>query len=186
MTTNARSATSVSVLHSGAMKRAAGNRRFRLRRGLATLALAFSVLACEPPGIGLDPERARTEIESFFGDYLPRLGAAYAQMDPALLGDLAAEKERATLQRLVDEMAARGERLEPELLQFTVEDVTVVRSSAYVITIEVWDIELKALGSETVLGSYPGTRYTVRYQMKWDARGWHVLFRTLEETPDAG
>jgi len=136
--------------------------------------------------MSLDSEQARPEIKAALEAYLPRLAAAYAEVDPAPLAQVAVPKELAHVQLRADEMAKRGERIVSQLEQLTVDTIRLARSTAYVATTEVWDLELRTVGSDRVLHHYPHTRYQVRYQLKRDSGRWLVVFRQLIEPPASG
>ena len=76
----------------------------------------------------------------------------------------------------------RGESrtLRPTLQSFEIERVDVWRySNAAVTTLEVWDIQSLASGTEQVLSSATD-RYRVRYQFKRRDEGWMVIDRRIE------
>lgn len=155
-----------------------------LRRVLAWSVLGALVLllsGCEGP-IGLDVEEVRIEVEAALDAYLPKLALAYDDMDPSHLADVAVPKELAHVQLRVNEMAVRGERIVSAIQQLTLDDVRLARGTAYVVTTEVWDIELRTVGSDHVLNTYPNTQYRVRYQLKLDGGKWRIVFRQLTET----
>lgn len=146
------------------------------------LLLALPLAGCEGT-IGLDPEKVQVEVRAALEAYLPQLGAAYREQDPSQLNDVAVPKEIAHVELRIDELAERGERLISELEQFTIDTLKVARATAYVATTEVWDIERRALGSDRLLESYPGTTYQVRYQLHLDGGRWVVVFRQLIDPP---
>lgn len=147
---------------------------------LGPMAVAMLVLTACGGVAELDEEQARTEITAVLETYLPRLAEAHAAGDSSLLADVAVEKERAALDMQLQQNTERGERLRPLLRQLTVDGVTISRTTAYVNTSEVWDIERLALGSDTVLRSYPRSRFKVRYQLKKNDGKWQVFFRQSE------
>jgi len=149
----------------------------------AALLLSTVVLwGCEGI-VALDPEQVRTEVEAALEAYLPKLAAAYAEGDPSLLEGVAVEKEQAVVELRLAELASQGQIYDTTLKQLTVEDVRVDRTTAYVTTIEVWDIEVRTLVSKHLVRSYPDQRYRVRYQLKRQDGRWLVYFRNLQEEP---
>ncbi len=157
-----------------------GWRTARLIVGL--LASAFCV-ACG--GVAeLDEEQVRVELTAMLEAYLPALGQAYLAGDTDLLIGMAVEKERATLNMQLEQNTDRGERLQPVLGQFTIDTVTLSRTTAFVNTTEVWDIDRLALGSNTVLQSYPNSRFRVQYQVKKNDGAWLVYYRQSEPLDD--
>ncbi len=148
--------------------------------GVAVLALVTILLGACGSVAELDEEEVRVEVTTVLERYLPKLAEAHAAGDPSLLVDVAVEKERAALDLQLQQNADRGERLRPVLRQLAVDDVTVSRTTAYVNTTELWDIDRLALGSEAVIQSYPRSRFKVRYQLKKDEGAWKVFFRQSE------
>jgi len=123
----------------------------------------------------------REDIETFLGQYLPRLADAYREQNPQILEGYAVTKEIASIQKLVDELAERGERMLPTLQSFTIEEIGTWRSTAYVTTVEVWDLERRTLGSNVILQLYEDQHNRVHYQLEREGDGWVVLFRHVRE-----
>ncbi|MEM6455227.1 MAG: hypothetical protein AAF772_09060 [Acidobacteriota bacterium] len=141
------------------------------------LLLAALFTACAPAARD-DPAQARPELESALRDYLPQLAEAYRVRDATVLEGVAVEKEIATVHRWIEEATARGEWIDTTLGSMTIEDVSVSRGTAYVNTLEVWDVVRHAHGSDEILARYDDQRYRVRYQMGRDMEGaWQVYFR---------
>ena len=90
-----------------------------------------------------------TAIEQLLADYLPKMARAYATGDLEVLRGIAAEKEIATLyKRIGDLMNNEGRVVEPTLLSFEVEQITIWNyANAFVTTLEVWDLKVLASGS---------------------------------------
>lgn len=149
----------------------------RRRLGVFFVTIATLVLGACGGVAELDEEEVRDEVTAVLEQYLPTLAEAHAAGDPDLLTDVAVEKELAALELQLQQNADRGERLRPVLRQLAVDEVTVSRTTAYVNTTELWDIDRLALGSDTVLQSYPRSRFKVRYQLKKDDGAWKVFFR---------
>ncbi len=174
----------MTLLHSAPMPGPRSNSKVSRTRALTWSALALLLLllnGCEGP-VGLNVEEVRVEVRAALDAYLPQLALAYDDMDPSHLADVAVPKELAHVQLRVNEMAARGERIVSAIQQLTLDDIRLARSTAYVLTTEVWDIELRTIGSDHVLYSYPNTQYRVRYQLKLDGGQWRIVFRQLTET----
>ena len=150
-------------------------------RLLAAVGCAVGLVACSETGPDGASEEDRSAIEAVLADYLPKLGAAYATGDFEPLASGAVPKEVETVKRVVYELEMGESRtLRPSLQSFEIERVDVWRySNAAVTTLEVWDIESLASGTERVLSS--GTdRYRVRYQFKRRDEGWKVIDRRIE------
>ena len=150
-------------------------------RLLVAVGCGVGLVACSETGPDGASEEDRSAIEAVLADYLPKLGAAYATGDFEPLASGAVPKEVETVKRVVYELEMGESRtLRPSLQSFEIERVDVWRySNAAVTTLEVWDIESLASGTERVLSS--GTdRYRVRYQFKRRDEGWKVIDRRIE------
>ena len=166
-----------------------GRRRFSAPRSVGTaMALALSVLVClggcsvGPPSEEVD----KGEIQAMLESYLPRLGRAYAERDPSLLGEQAVPKEHARIQLRIEELEANGQVYEPIFESVTVESVTVWNySNAYATTVEVWDVSAYTLGSRQLVTQSLDQRSRVKYQLKRKDDGWIVLYRELDQTSDS-
>lgn len=124
----------------------------------------------------------RDEIQANLEVYLPLLGEAYATGNLELLREWVVEKEIARVRKRLDDLAAQGRRLVPTFRQITVEDVHVWNySNAFVSTLEVWDLQILAVGTENVLTEELGQRNRVKYQLKREEDHWRVLFRTIQD-----
>lgn len=155
-------------------------------RLLLAIAFAAGLVACGETGPDGASEADRQAIEAVLADYLPKLGAAYSTGDFEPLASGAVPKEIETVRRRVHELETGESRtLRPTLLSFEIERVDVWRySNAAVTTLEVWNIESLASGTEHVLSS--GTdRYRVRYQFKRRDEGWMVIDRRIEHQLDS-
>ncbi len=152
-----------------------------MRRGLSTLVLILLVTAgCGPSAE--QQEVNRDEIKANLEVYLPLLGEAYATGNLELLREWVVEKEIARVRKRLDDLASQGRRLVPTFRQITVEDVHVWNySNAFVSTLEVWDLQILATGTENVLTEELGQRNRVKYQLKREEDHWRVLFRTIQE-----
>ena len=130
-----------------------------------------------------DTGRYEAQIEEDLRAYMPVLERAYRERDPSVLEPLAAEKERAFLDRRMRELNRQGQVLAPELVSLSLEDVTVWnRVNAYATTVETWNVRVLAAGSDQVLRSDENQVSRVTYQLKWDGERWRVLSRQLRET----
>ncbi|MGB6851944.1 MAG: hypothetical protein WBG49_05035 [Thermoanaerobaculia bacterium] len=152
-----------------------------MRRSVATLVLTF--LVCAACGPSAERQEAdRDEIKANLEVYLPLLGEAYATGNLELLREWAVEKEMARVMKRLDDLGAQGRRLVPTFRQVTVEDVNVWNNSnAFVSTVEVWDLQILAIGTENVLAEELAQSNRVKYQLKRDEDHWRVLFRTIQE-----
>jgi len=157
----------------------------RFFRPAASMALALAVFlaavgGCTAPEV--QEAADKEDIQAFLEQFLPALGSAYAERDAYLIRDYVAPKEIARVAKRIDELAARGQVYAPTVRTITIESVNVWNNSnAFVSTLEVWDVERRALGSGTVIGSVLEQPNRVKYQMKRDESGWRVLYRTIQE-----
>lgn len=149
----------------------------------AILALALTlpwVLGCdgEPAGESADEEAIRAVLEG----YVARLGEAYSGQDASVLAEFAVPKEVASVGRLIEEQAARGQYLDPELEQLTVESLRPWNvSNAFATTFEVWDVRLRAIGSDALVRESTDQSQRVKYQLKRIDGEWKVLFREVQD-----
>lgn len=152
--------------------------RLRSALGLVLILLAGG---CAPPGD--NPEVDRGEIELMLRDYLPKLGSAYADRDPAILEDQAVPKEIARIRLRIEELSEQGRVYEPEFKEVTVEDISVWNySNAFVTSLEVWDVRSFTVGAHVLVQESLGQRSRVKYQLKRKDGSWVILYRELAET----
>lgn len=150
---------------------------------LLLLLVPLVVLSTACDGSGEEVNEADVaEIESSLARYLPLMAEAYSTGNIEVLRDVAAEKEIATIHKLVSEKMEEGLFLDPTLIDFSIEEVSQWNNSnAFVTTIENWDLKVVAAGSDTVL-SERSQRNRVKYQLKKKDDGWRVLYRSIETT----
>ncbi len=155
--------------------------RLHEMRYAVVLACLLPVLAC-----ARSPEQQaadRGEIEELLAEYLPVLARAYSEQNALLIEKWAAPKEVARVNQLIEELASRGSVLRPVFHQVTVEDAQIWNNSnAFVTTVESWDVERFATGTDRSLGREAGQTNRVKYQLKREDGGsWRVLYRTIQE-----
>lgn len=155
----------------------------RITRTASALILAsFAVMSCSEGAFQVDEEAEKQEVQQTLEEYLPLLAAAYASGDLEPLRPWAAEKEMARIYKRVEELSAQGRTLVPTFRQVTVEDLNVWNySNAYATTIEVWDLEVYATGTDQILSQEYEQSNRVKYQFKREDDRWRVLFRTIQE-----
>lgn len=141
--------------------------------------MALVILACGPSE---EKEQVdRDEIQAALETYLPILGDVYATGDLSPLEGLAAEKEIARIHKRIEDLSYQGRRLVPTFRSLTVEDANVWNySNCYVTTLEIWDLEIRATGTEQVLSTQLEQPNRVKYQLKREDGRWRVLFRTIQ------
>ena len=161
--------------------------RIKSRVWQASLPLALSLLAlfftgCEGVA-GSDPEVDRMQLQQTLEAYLPKLEEAYETLDATVLEEYAVPKEVATVHHNLQLLKGEGRHLRPVFKQVTVEDFTVWNhSNAFVSTLEIWDLRVYALGTETLTSQAIGQRNRVKYQMKRIGDEWKVLLRQIDST----
>jgi hypothetical protein len=142
--------------------------------------LPMLLLACGP-----SPERKAAEqsrIDALLKEYLPKLAQAYSTQDAQVLKPLAAEKEIASVAKRIQDLADQGRVLKPSLRSFTIEDLQVWNvTNAYVTTVEIWDLHVFAMGTDTELSKELEQSNRVKYQLKRENDRWIVLYRTILE-----
>ncbi len=148
---------------------------------VSAILFAGGAAGCAETGPDGASEEDRIAIEIVLADYLPKLGNAYANGDFDALASGAVPKEIATVRKRVHDLEMEASRtLRPMLKSFEIERINVWRySNAAVTTIEVWDIDSLASGTERLLSSATD-RYRVRYQFKRRDEGWMVIDRRIE------
>jgi hypothetical protein len=152
----------------------------------ALLAALVTAAGCapSPAQVEVDQDAVRELLEA----YLPALSQAYATGDVSPLRGLAAEKEvLATEKRIVD-IAREGRVVHPTFRDLTIEKLDVYQhSNAYVTTVERWDLQVYAAGTDRLLSEEMDQVNRVRYQLKRNDDGsWRVLFRELVRTDGGG
>jgi hypothetical protein len=144
------------------------------------LLMAFAVLSCSSSKEQAEVDR--DEIQATLQAYLPLLGEVYATGDLSLLEGWAAEKEISRIHKRIEDLSIQGRRLVPTFRSLTVEKANVWNySNCYVTTLEVWDLEVRATGTEQVLSSQFEKADRVQYQLKRQDDRWRVLFRTIQQ-----
>jgi hypothetical protein len=127
-----------------------------------------------------DVEADRAAIQQLLEAYLPALAEAYATGEVAGLEPYAAQKEVLSTLKRIRDLAGEGRQVRPRFKQLTLERVDVYQhSNAYVSTVETWDIEVYAAGSDRQLSAQPDQINRVRYQLKRTDHGWQILYREL-------
>lgn len=149
-------------------------------RLVLALAVALAGVACQPT---VEQQEAdEQELEQALRDYLSVMSQAYATGDMGLLEGRAAPKEIAVIERQITQRAQQGQLWKPTLQELDIEEAEAVGTTAYVTTIETWDVQVASAGSDRILREEPGLRYRVRYQLTKEDGRWLVLFREIAET----
>ncbi len=137
--------------------------------------------ACESDRTA-DPEDAAQVLE-MFEEYLPRLALAYSTGETSVLEGFAAEKEIAGMDGRIRDLRNESREIHPTFRSVQLEDVKVWRHvNAYATTLEVWDLQVVAEGTDIVLSEVYNQSNRVKYQLKRRDGSWIVLFRQIEDT----
>ena len=159
--------------------------RARHSRFLVVLtAAALSILGlggCESDRTAAPEDEA--QVLEMLEEYLPRLALAYSSGETSVLEGFAAEKEIAGMEGRIRGLLNESREIHPTFKSVKLEDVKVWRHvNAYATTLEVWDLQVVAEGTDTVLSEVYNQSNRVRYQLKRRDGSWVVLFRQIEDT----
>ena len=153
---------------------------------LAAVPLLAAALAC---GFSeQQTQRVQTEIEELLAAYLPALGEFYRTGDPATVEGLVAPRERERVEALIRGRAQEGLVIDATLQRFEIDRFDLYQhSNALLTTREVWDLRIRAAGSDRVIQDEPGKSDRYRYQVKRGDDGrWIVLSREVVAPPAGG
>jgi len=153
---------------------------------LAAVPLLAAGLACGPSE--QQTQKVQTEIEELLAAYLPALGEFYRTGDPATVEGLVAPREREWVEALIRERAQEGLVIDATLQRFEIDRFDLYQhSNALLTTREVWDLRIRAAGSDRVIQDEPGKSDRYRYQVKRGDDGrWIVLSREVVAPPAGG
>ncbi|HEX2252797.1 MAG TPA: hypothetical protein VHQ65_05985 [Thermoanaerobaculia bacterium] len=151
------------------------------------LALVLPATGCRRPAPE-EIEVSKQELQQVLEQYADRLSSAYALGDATLLEPVASQREMASVANNIRQLADQGYRLATDQKEVTIEELSMPdRTSAYVRTFEIWDIQTAPLGSEQMLNRDPNQRSRVRYQLELEDGQWRVLWRQrMDESGGAG
>ncbi len=157
----------------------------------AILALAAAPLLAAALACGPSEERVRevqTEVEELLAAYLPALAEFYRTGDPAPVEGLVAPRERERVEALIRERGQEGLVIDATLQRFEIDRFDLYQhSNALLTTREVWDLRLRAAGSDRVIQDEPGKSDRYHYQVKRGDDGrWMVLSREVVAPPAGG
>lgn len=146
--------------------------------GVGLAALLAGAAAC---GRSAATEAAdQAAIRQLLEAYLPALAEAYATGEVEGLAPYAAQKEVLSTRKRVRDLGGQGRQVRPRFKQLTLERVDVYQhSNAYVSTVEIWDLEVYAAGSDRKISEQLDQVNRVRYQLKRTDAGWQILYREL-------
>jgi hypothetical protein len=144
----------------------------------ALLAASLALTGCSRQASPEELQADRDEVTAMLERYLALLSDGYATGNLEPMRELAAEKEVATVSKLVQEYAQQGVAIRPQLRELTLEDFAVWNTNnAYATTVEVWDLRKYVIGTETLLSEALAQSHRVKYQLKRRPEGWQVMYR---------
>lgn len=150
---------------------------------LVAAPLLASLLACGPSEA--TQQQARAEVQELLDAYLPALAEYYRTGDASHVEGLAAPRERDRVDALILERAREGMVIDATLKRFEIESFDLYQhSNALLTTREVWDLRIRAAGSDRVIQEELGKADRYRYQVtRGDDGGWIVLSREVVAPP---
>lgn len=147
---------------------------------VATVILAVAAGGCETE-VPTPPERA--VLEPLVRTFLVQLAAAYGAMDTKPLEGIGAPRLLERARHDIDLLKAGGDRLEPVLVEVTIDTMKVLRhANAYVTCTEVWDTRRFDAFTGELIGHDAHTVLHSSIQLKKIEGRWLVLYREVEET----
>ncbi len=162
--------------------------RHRISSYALTLLIPLTLLGGWTACTGPSEEAAdvdREEIEAFLLEYLPKMSEAYATGDLEPVEPYVSEREVAVLKKNIRDMARQGRTVRTTLRELTIEQVNPLSyATLSVTTVEEWDVQAYALGTENVLGEDLGQVNRVQYQLERDDGEWTLLNRTSQTLLD--
>ena len=156
------------------------------RRSTALALAAAALLACGPSEA--TQEEARAAVQELLEAYLPALAEYYRTGDDAHVDGLAAPRERDRVESLIRDRAHEGMVIDATLQRFEIDRFDLYQhSNALLSTREVWDLRIRAAGSDRIIQEELGKTDLYRYQVKRDDDGgWIVLSREVVAPPAGG
>jgi hypothetical protein len=153
---------------------------------LAAAPLLAALIACGPSE--QVQQEARADVEELLAAYLPALSEYYRSGDSEHVEGLAAPRERDRVEWLIRDRAQEGMVIDATLQRFEIDRFDLYQhSNALLTTREVWDLRVRAAGSDRVIQDEPGKSDRYRYQVKRGDDGrWIVLSREVVAPPAGG
>lgn len=130
-------------------------------------------------------EADRQEIESLLAAYADALTRAYETGDPAVMAEVATQREQVRVQARIEELAVEGRALRPRLLSQTLQEIDFGNASATAVAVEAWHLRVVAAGSELTVSELARQENTIVYSVSRDEGRWRVLARILRSSSDA-
>ena len=160
------------------------------RRRLSALALAAALPLAGPLACG-PSERAegaaRDEIEGLLTAYLPTLSEVYRTGDLGPIEGMAAPRELERVDSFIRERAREGRLVDPTLQRFEIEKFDLYQhSNAYLTSREIWDLRIRAAGSDRLIQEELGKSDRFRYQLRREGDRWRVLTREVVTAATGG
>jgi hypothetical protein len=153
---------------------------------LAAVPLLAALIACGPSE--QVQQEARADVEELLAAYLPALAEYYRSGDSEHVEGLAAPRERDRVESLIRDRAQEGMVIDATLQRFEIDRFDLYQhSNALLSTREVWDLRIRAAGSDRIIQEELGKTDGYRYQVKrGDDDGWMVLSREVVAPPAGG
>jgi hypothetical protein len=153
---------------------------------LAAAPLLAALIACGPSE--QVQQEARADVEELLAAYLPALAEYYRSGDSEHVEGLAAPRERDRVESLIRDRAQEGMVIDATLQRFEIDRFDLYQhSNALLSTREVWDLRIRAAGSDRIIQEELGKTDGYRYQVKrGDDDGWMVLSREVVAPPAGG
>jgi hypothetical protein len=153
---------------------------------LAAAPLLAALIACGPSE--QVQQEARADVEELLAAYLPALSEYYRSGDSEHVEGLAAPRERDRVEWLIRDRAQEGMVIDATLQRFEIDRFDLYQhSNALLSTREVWDLRIRAAGSDRIIQEELGKTDGYRYQVKrGDDDGWMVLSREVVAPPAGG
>ena len=152
---------------------------------LAAAPLLAALIACGPSE--QVQQEARADVEELLAAYLPALSEYYRSGDSEHVEGLAAPRERDRVEWLIRDRAQEGMVIDATLQRFEIDRFDLYQhSNALLSTREVWDLRIRAAGSDRIIQEELGKTDGYRYQVKRGDDGWMVLSREVVAAPAGG
>jgi plasmid stabilization system protein ParE len=145
--------------------------------------LALLAVAC---GGGVERAEAdRRAIESLLADYTRRMAVAYEAGDGGLVAPAATEREQQRLRNAIAELANEGRALRPTLKRLTIDSIEPAGRTTYtVMTTEVWDLRVVAMGTEQQVSESLDQENRLTYTVLREGAEWRILSRVLRASSE--
>ena len=150
----------------------------------APILAALLAASCAGPNAISDADREAIEV--LLREYAQRMSEAYVDGDVSRLAELATEREQHRLSAAIAELSGSGRGLRPTLRSLAIESIDRAGSASVAVgTLEVWDLEVVALGSGQTVSESPGQENRLSYSLVRERGQWRILSRLLRTSTEA-